>query len=56
VSAGALEPLIDEPLSTPCPMAHALVFAPGWWCEDCGYCVFPDLVREADDEPDNDYS
>jgi hypothetical protein len=29
------------------------VFAPGWYCEDCTACVFPDLVRDPDDEPDD---
>lgn len=41
---------------TQCPHGHDLVFGPGWWCDDCDCCVFPDLVREEDDEPDNDYT
>ena len=41
--------------SAPCPCGASLVFAPGWWCEDCEACAFPDLLREADDEPDDDY-
>jgi hypothetical protein len=45
----------DEPLSTPCPHGHDLLFAPGWWCDDCGCCAFPEMLRDADDEPDNDY-
>ncbi len=44
----------DGPLSTQCPHGHDLVFAPGWFCDECGDCVFPDLVRDCDDEPDND--
>jgi hypothetical protein len=48
--------LADGPLSAPCPCGCGLVFAPGWWCDVSGCCVFPDLVREADDEPDQDYS
>lgn len=44
----------DGPPSTPCPCGHELVFAPGWFCDDCGRCVFPDLIRDADDEPDDD--
>jgi hypothetical protein len=47
--------LADEPLSARCPEGHDLVFAPGWYCDDCQRCVFPDLVRDADDEPDADY-
>jgi hypothetical protein len=46
--------LADGPLCTQCPHGHDLVFAPGWWCDDCAACVFPDLIRDADDEPDND--
>jgi hypothetical protein len=48
--------LSDGPLATPCPHGHDLVFAPGWFCEDCRACVFPDMVRGDDDEPDADYS
>jgi hypothetical protein len=49
--------LSDGPLSAACPAGHLeLVFAPGWWCEDCGCSVFPDLIRDADEEPDGDYS
>jgi hypothetical protein len=46
----------DGPLCTHCPHGHDLVFGPGWSCDDCGCCVFPDLVRDADDEPDSDFS
>jgi hypothetical protein len=46
--------LTDEPLSTPCPRGHALVFGPGWFCDDCGACAFPDMLRDCDDEPDAD--
>jgi hypothetical protein len=49
------------PLSAPCPKAGAcpmagpscLVFAPGWYCEERDLIVFPDLLRDADDEPDD---
>jgi hypothetical protein len=44
--------LADGPLLAPCPAGHDLVFAPGWYCDDCRCCVFPDLVRDSDDEPD----
>jgi hypothetical protein len=44
--------MADGPLSAQCPYGHDLVFAPGWWSDDCGYCVFPDLARDCDDEPD----
>lgn len=45
--------LADGPLSARCPCGHDLVFYPGWFCEDCDTCVFPDLVRDADDEPED---
>jgi hypothetical protein len=53
--------LADGPLSAPCPhigdCPHGhqgcVVFAPGWWCDDRDLCVFPDLVRDCDDEPDD---
>jgi hypothetical protein len=45
--------LSDGPLAAPCPGGHGLVFAPGWFCEDCGDCCFPDLLREPDDEPED---
>jgi hypothetical protein len=34
------------------PLAAAFdqVFAPGWFCCNCPSCVFPDLVRDFDDE------
>jgi hypothetical protein len=56
--------LADGPHSAPCPNLATCpsaspacrVFAPGWWCDDCGCCVFPDLIRGDDDEPDADYS
>jgi hypothetical protein len=46
-----------------CPQAGAncRLFAPGWWCDDRELVVFPDLLRDADDEangddePDDDY-
>jgi hypothetical protein len=48
--------LSDGPLSAACPQGcRDLIFAPGWWCDECGCCCFPDLVRDADDEPDDDF-
>jgi hypothetical protein len=51
--------LADGPHSLPCPhigncpgaQPSCLVFAPGWWCADRELIVFPDLVRDCDDEP-----
>jgi hypothetical protein len=43
-----------EPSAFPCPDCGALVFAPGWWCEDCQAIAFPSLVLDADYEPDAD--
>lgn len=49
--------LADGTLSANCPHeGHGLVFAPGWFCDDCGHCVFPELLRDCDEEPDADYS
>jgi hypothetical protein len=62
--------LADGPLSTLCPhldacplaQAGCRLFAPGWWCDDRQMIVFPNLVRDCDDEangddePDNDYA
>jgi hypothetical protein len=31
-----------------------LVFAPGWWCDDCTLCVFPTLLLDDDHEPNGD--
>jgi hypothetical protein len=45
----------DEPLSAACPYGHGLVFAPGWFCDECAAVVFTDMLRDADDEPDADY-
>ena len=46
--------LADSPLSAPCPCGHhELVFYPGWFCDDSAACVFPDLLRDPDDEPDD---
>jgi hypothetical protein len=62
-----LEAALGEPTCFPCPHCGALVFAPGWWCEDCQAVAFPSLVLDADyeldaddesnadDEPDDDY-
>ena len=45
--------LADGPLSAPCPCGRELVFAPGWWCDDCQLCCFPTLLLEADYEPED---
>jgi hypothetical protein len=47
-----LEAALDDVPSAPCPQGHGLVFAPGWWCEACDRCVYPELVRDCDDEPE----
>ncbi len=58
-----LEAALDgEPPSAPCPLvggcalgsATCRIFAPGWYCEDRDLVVFPELLRDADDEPDCD--
>jgi hypothetical protein len=46
--------LADGPLAAPCPHCDETVFQPGWWCETCGACAFPDLIRDCDEEPDDD--
>ena len=60
-----LEAALAEGLqSVACPLIgvcasakpSCVIFAPGWWCEETQLCVLPDLVRDCDDEPDNDYS
>jgi hypothetical protein len=56
-----LEAALGEPTCFPCPQCRALVFAPGWWCEDCQAVAFPSLLLDADyedngdAEPDDDY-
>ena len=56
-----------EPSAAQCPQGCGLVFAPGWWCDDCEACAFPTLLLDSDyeadpdepngdDEPDNDYA
>jgi len=52
--------LEGEPPSCRCPgqpdrPCGALIFAPGWWCDDCNACAFPTLLLDADYEPDSDY-
>jgi hypothetical protein len=44
-----------EPPSAGCPHGHGLVFAPGWWCDECDACVFPKLLLDSDHEPDADF-
>jgi hypothetical protein len=43
-----------EPSSAPCPDCGALVFAPGWYCDDCAACAFPTMLLDADFEPNGD--
>lgn len=42
-----------EPSSAPCPGCRALVFAPGWWCDDCQLAALPNALH-CDDEPNGD--
>ena len=52
------------PLRGSCALARpdCRIFAPGWWCEDRGLAVFPELLLDSDfepngdDEPDDDYA
>jgi hypothetical protein len=51
-----------EPPSMPCPNAARCpaagpgcrIFAPGWYCEERDLIVLPELLRDADDEPNGD--
>jgi hypothetical protein len=47
--------LSGEPASFPCPGCCQLIFAPGWWCDDCETCAFPTLLLDDDYEPDADF-
>jgi hypothetical protein len=47
--------LAEGALELPCSCGKTVHY-PGWWCDDCCCCAHPDLVRDCDDEPDNDYS
>jgi hypothetical protein len=49
-----LEAAETEPTSLPCTSCAVLVFAPGWWCDDCLIIAYRDLVRDSDDEPNGD--
>jgi hypothetical protein len=49
-----LEAALGEPTCFSCPRCGGLVFAPGWWCEDCEAVAFPSLLLDADYEPDDD--
>jgi hypothetical protein len=44
--------IADGPLELPCRCGER-VYYPGWWCDDCAHCAFPELVRQADDEPED---
>jgi hypothetical protein len=47
---------MTELTSLPCTGSgcRELVFAPGWWCDDCLIIAYPDFVRDCDDEPGGD--
>lgn len=49
-----LEAALSELTSLPCTGCPSLVFAPGWWCDDCLIIAYPDFVRDCDDEPNGD--
>jgi hypothetical protein len=42
-----------EPSAAPCPGCHELVFAPGWWCDDCQLAAFAHALH-CDDEENGD--
>jgi len=52
--------LSSEATCGPCPRCLGLVFAPGWWCDDCQACAYPlalldcDHESNGDEEPDED--
>ena len=59
--------LEGEPPSSECPHCLDPVFGPGWWCENCNICAFPEMIldpdyepepieSEGDEEPDDDLS
>ena len=48
-----LEAALSEPSSARCDCGE-LVFAPGWWCDDCNACAFPLMLLDADYEPNGD--
>jgi hypothetical protein len=44
----------DDELLAPCPRGCGLVFAPGWWCDNCQACAYPAMLLDADYEPGAD--
>jgi hypothetical protein len=44
--------LESEPPSSECPHCLDPVFGPGWWCDNCNSCAFPDMILESDYEPE----
>ena len=44
--------LESEPPSSECSHCLDPVFGPGWWCDNCKSCAFPDMILEADYEPE----
>jgi hypothetical protein len=66
-SVPRLEAALDPTLTTQCPDCGATVYAPGYFCDDCGLAACPTMLLDADfedtdsepdcdDEPDDDYS
>ena len=49
-------PSVLCPLRGECSMAQPAcrIFAPGWYCEDRDLIVFPELLLDADYEPNGD--
>jgi hypothetical protein len=45
--------LAGEPPSALCSQCDSIVFAPGWWCDDCQRCCFPTLLLDADHAPED---
>jgi uncharacterized OB-fold protein len=48
-----LEAALEPGLLGPCPGCGDAVFAPGYWCDDCGSCAFPTMLLESDFEPED---
>ncbi len=48
-----LEAAIDPTLAALCQCGE-LVCAPGYWCDDCGKCAFPEMNLDEDHEPNGD--
>ena len=44
--------LEGEPLLSRCPHCLDPVLGPGWWCDNCNTCAFPEMILDADYEPE----